>query len=184
VGCGSNELEVWHLCQTLERQGLVILSDSIAADRGLALIKRLQRGKLGHRVLLLVQPGHRAPIQGLRQPRPLGAPLAMVHVESFGSGTAIRALVALRAGRSYLDPRLRELLQVAEVCKLSPRETQTLLGLGRGLSNKAIAVELGIKPEIVRDHVSVLLRKMGARNRTDAVGKDLAMGLIPNSIAS
>ena len=178
VGCGINEEEVWQLCHSPERPGLVMLSDSIAADRGLALIKRLQRGKLGHRVLLLVQAPQHVPIQALIQFLHQGAPLAIVHVESFGTGVGIRALVALQASCSYLDPRLRESLQVAEVCQLTRRESQTLQGLARGQSNKAIAAELGIATETVRDHVSVLLRKLGANNRTDAVGKALAMGLI------
>jgi DNA-binding NarL/FixJ family response regulator len=178
VGCGISEAEVWQLCQTLEQPGLVILSESVAVDRGMALIQRLQRVQLGHRVLLLVQAPQHVPIQALIQFLHQGAPLAMVHVESFGTGVGIRALLALRAGRSYLDPRLRESLQVAEVCQLTRRESQTLQGLARGQSNKAIAADLGIKPETVRDHVSVLLRKLGASNRTDAVGKALAMGLI------
>ncbi len=54
VGCGTNEQEVWQLSTMLERQGLVILSDSIAADWGVALIRRLQQRRFGHRVLLLV----------------------------------------------------------------------------------------------------------------------------------
>jgi len=178
VGCGISEAEVWQLCQTLEQPGLVILSESVAVDRGMALIQRLQRVQLGHRVLLLVQAPQHVPIQALIQFLHQGAPLAMVHVESLGTGVGIRALLALRAGRSYLDPRLRESLQVAEVCQLTRRESQTLQGLARGQSNKAIAADLGIKPETVRDHVSVLLRKLGASNRTDAVGKALAMGLI------
>jgi hypothetical protein len=55
VGCAISEAEVWRLCQTLEQPGLVILSESVAVDRGLALIQRLQGERLGHRVLLLVQ---------------------------------------------------------------------------------------------------------------------------------
>ena len=55
VGCGTNEQEVWQLSTTLERQGLVILSDSIAADRGGALIRRLQQSRFGQRVRLLAQ---------------------------------------------------------------------------------------------------------------------------------
>ena len=183
VGCGSNELEVWQLCQTLEQPGLVILSESVAADRGLALIQRLQGEPLGHRVLLLVQADSPVPLQPLLQLRHQGAPLAIVHVESFGTGVAIRALVALRAGRSYQDPRLRKSLPLAMVCELTPRETQTLQALGRGLGNKAIAAELGIASETVRDHVSALLRKLGVGNRTEAVGKAMGMGLIQHLFA-
>jgi len=98
VGCAINEVEVWQLCQTLEQPGLVILSESVAVDRGMALIQRLQRERLGHRVLLLVQAPQHVPIQALIQFLHQGAPLAMVHVESFGTGVDIRALLALRAG--------------------------------------------------------------------------------------
>jgi len=178
VGCAISEAEVWQLCQTLEQPGLVILSDSVAVDRGLALIQRLQGERLGHRVLLLVQADGPVPLQPLLQLRHQGAPLAMVHVESFGSGVGIRALVALRAGRSYQDPRLRKSLPLAMLCELTPRESQTLQALGRGLGNKAIAAELGIASETVRDHVSALLRKLGVGNRTEAVGKAMGMGLI------
>ena len=55
VGCGTNEQEVWQLSTKLERQGLVILSDSIAADRGVALIRRLRQSRFGQRVRLLAQ---------------------------------------------------------------------------------------------------------------------------------
>ena len=104
--------------------------------------------------------------------------VAKVHVESFGSGTAIRALVALRAGRSYTDPRLREALELPKFCELTARESQPLQCLAMSQSNMVIAVEFGITAEPIRDHVSVLQRKLGARNRTQAVGKAEGMGLI------
>ena len=178
VGCGTNEQEVWQLSQTLERQGLVILSDSIAADRGIALIQRLQMGHLGHRVLLLVQAVQAGRIKLLLNRVHQGSPVAILHVESFGSGAVIRALLSLKAGRSYLDPQLREMLELGADCQLTRRETQALQGVARGLSNKLIAAELGIKPETARDHVSSLLSKLTAHNRTEALAKALEMGLI------
>ena len=178
VGCGTNEQEVWLLSTTLERQGLVVLSDSIAADRGLALIQRLQMGHLGHRVLLLVQAVQAGRIKLLLKRCHQGSPLAILHVESFGSGAVIRALLSLKAGRSYLDHQLREMLELGADCQLTRRETQALQGVARGLSNKLIAAELGIKPETARDHVSSLLSKLTAHNRTEALAKALEMGLI------
>ena len=178
VGCGTNEQEVWQLSTTLERQGLVVLSDSIAADRGIALIQRLQMGHLGHRVLLLVQAVQAGRIKLLLKRCHKASPLAILHVESFGSGAVIRALLSLKAGRSYLDPQLREMLELGADCQLTRRETQALQGVARGLSNKLIAAELGIKPETARDHVSSLLSKLTAHNRTEALAKALEMGLI------
>ena len=178
VGCGTNEQEVWQLSTTLERQGLVVLSDSIAADRGIALIQRLQMGHLVHRVLLLVQAVQAGRIKLLLKRCHKASPLAILHVESFGSGAVIRALLSLKAGRSYLDPQLREMLELGADCQLTRRETQALQGVARGLSNKLIAAELGIKPETARDHVSSLLSKLTAHNRTEALAKALEMGLI------
>ena len=103
-------------------------------------------------------------------------------MERFGSGVGIRSLLALRAGRSYVDPGLRHGLDSASGCQLTPRELQTLQGLTRGLTNKVIAAELGIAPETVCDHVSALLHKLEAKNRTQAVGKAMAPGLkIPDA---
>jgi len=178
VGCAISEAEVWQLCQTLEQPGLVILSESVAVDRGLALIHRLQGERLGHRVLLLVQDARVAHVQAMIQLLHQGSPLAMVHVESFGSGVGIRALLSLKACRSFCDPLLRKSKDLGTDCQLTTRETQTLRGLSRGLSNKLIAAELGVVPTTVRDYVSALLVKLGACNRTDAVGKALEMGLI------
>ncbi|MBM9468655.1 helix-turn-helix transcriptional regulator [Nakamurella leprariae] len=51
---------------------------------------------------------------------------------------------------------------------LSPRELQVLSMLGTGLSNVAIARRLRITTDTVEDHVAAVLRKLGARNRTEA----------------
>ena len=110
------------------------------------------------------------------------AALAVVLVESFGSGVGIRALLALRVGCSYVDPGLRQYLVSASGCRPTPRELQTLQGLARGLTNKAITGELGISPEKARDYVLGFHHKLEAKNRTQAVGKAMAPGLkIPDA---
>lgn len=50
---------------------------------------------------------------------------------------------------------------------LTPREQEVLLKLSRGLSNKIIAHELGISPATVQVHVSNIMQKVGALNRTE-----------------
>lgn len=61
--------------------------------------------------------------------------------------------------------------------KLSPRETQVLEGLCRGLANKEIARELGLQEPTVKLHVKTLCRKLDARNRTQAAMIAKAAGL-------
>ena len=52
---------------------------------------------------------------------------------------------------------------------LSPREQQILELLAAGDTDKVIAQKLGLSFWTVRTHVAALLRKLGARNRTEAV---------------
>ncbi|MCZ6831566.1 MAG: response regulator transcription factor [Gammaproteobacteria bacterium] len=52
---------------------------------------------------------------------------------------------------------------------LTPRQFAVLNLLGEGLSNKAIARDLGIREITVKAHVSAILRKLGVDNRLQAV---------------
>jgi PAS domain S-box-containing protein len=49
---------------------------------------------------------------------------------------------------------------------LTRRESEVLARVQRGVENKAIAFELGVSLQSVKEHVSVLLRKFGVANRT------------------
>ena len=51
--------------------------------------------------------------------------------------------------------------------------------LVNGCSNQQIAVVLTISRNTVRHHVSNILRKLGAANRTEAVGIALHAGFVP-----
>jgi DNA-binding NarL/FixJ family response regulator len=61
---------------------------------------------------------------------------------------------------------------------LTPREQGVLEHLARGLGNKQIAAQLGISERTVKFHVSAVLTKLGAANRTDAVARAAQAGLI------
>lgn len=52
---------------------------------------------------------------------------------------------------------------------LTPRQRTVLSLLERGLSNKAIAREMGIGEITVKAHVSAILRKLGVENRLQAI---------------
>jgi two-component system, NarL family, nitrate/nitrite response regulator NarL len=51
---------------------------------------------------------------------------------------------------------------------LSDREQVVAACLGRGMSNKMIARELGLSEPTIKVHVKAILRKMNVRNRTEA----------------
>ena len=61
---------------------------------------------------------------------------------------------------------------------LTPRETEVLALVAEGLSNKAIADELGISDQTVKFHISSIAGKLGATSRTDAVRLAVRRGLL------
>ncbi|HEU4565794.1 MAG TPA: response regulator transcription factor [Gemmatimonadaceae bacterium] len=61
---------------------------------------------------------------------------------------------------------------------LTPRERSVLELLARGKSNKEIAAAPSMRERTVKFHVSALLAKLGAGNRTEAVTRAVQSGLV------
>jgi LuxR family transcriptional regulator, maltose regulon positive regulatory protein len=64
------------------------------------------------------------------------------------------------------------------VAPLSARELEVLGLLADGRSNQAIAEELVITLDTVKRHVTHILDKLGAANRTQAVTRARELGLL------
>ncbi|MFF1724106.1 response regulator [Streptomyces sviceus] len=101
----------------------------------------------------------------------------------------IDAVRVVHGGAALLDPAMtRRLidrfadepgpLDAARLDLLTPRETDVLRQVARGLSNAEIAAVLGVSPPTVKDHVSVLLGKLGVRDRVQATIAAYETGLI------
>lgn len=57
----------------------------------------------------------------------------------------------------------------ARVRELTPQQFRVLQMLGAGLLNKQIGYELGVSEATIKAHMSAILRKLGATNRTQAI---------------
>ncbi len=75
-----------------------------------------------------------------------------------------------RSGAAALD-------RPAPLAALSERELDALRGLVRGGSNKAIAEQLGIAENTVKNHVRAVLEKLGVASRTEAALVAVRAGL-------
>jgi DNA-binding NarL/FixJ family response regulator len=61
---------------------------------------------------------------------------------------------------------------------LSAREMEVLTYVTKGLSNKEIALQLGISHQTVKNHVTAILRKLGVEDRTQATVYALRRGWV------
>ncbi|MFL6307575.1 MAG: response regulator [Candidatus Sulfotelmatobacter sp.] len=91
----------------------------------------------------------------------------------------IDAITTVHRDLRYL-PRtaLDRLAERTSVTDLTPRETEVLTCITQGRSNREIAEHLHISEKTVRIHVSAVLEKMGARDRTQATIFALQRGLV------
>jgi len=97
----------------------------------------------------------------------------------------VAALAALTQGLTAIDPRLTNLLGSAARGDYPPpsdpltaRENEVLQLLSRGLTNRAIAHELGITQHTVKFHVNAIMSKLHAQSRTEAVVRATQLGMI------
>lgn len=63
-------------------------------------------------------------------------------------------------------------------CGITPREAQVLGGMARGLTNGAIGRELYLTEQTIKTHARRLFRKLGVRDRAQAVAVAYVRGLI------
>jgi DNA-binding NarL/FixJ family response regulator len=61
--------------------------------------------------------------------------------------------------------------------RLTDRESEILALIAGGATNREIAQVLFLSPHTVKEHTSTLYRKLGARNRADAVRRAQRLGL-------
>ncbi len=105
---------------------------------------------------------------------------AMAYLSKATSGEElIQAILSVHRGIRYLprsaSDRLAERMPLVD---LTPREWEVLTCITRGLSNQDIADELRIAEKTVRVHVSSVLSKMGARDRTQAAVFAIQRGMV------
>ncbi|EAR19824.1 helix-turn-helix domain-containing protein [Synechococcus sp. W2B2] len=163
---------------------LLLCTDLLESGSGISLVRRA----------LAVQPELKALIL-LRRPIArtiLDAIEAGCHgicaVQSAGTGAVATALTAIDSDGQYLDPVISGVLHHSRLSSsggqqlplqdLTMREEDVLRGLCRGMTNLEIAEDLLVSIETVKSHVSSLLRKLPAKDRTAAVVTAFREGLV------
>lgn len=111
--------------------------------------------------------------------RALEAGAAGFFLKSTAGEPLLEAIRAIHAGVYRLP---REVAQRVERRRLMPdlsgREREVLALIVRGRSNKEIGVELGVAENTVKNHVKVILEKLGVADRTGAATTAIQRGIV------
>jgi DNA-binding NarL/FixJ family response regulator len=92
---------------------------------------------------------------------------------------ALKAIRAVHAGQRYIPAPVAAILaERLSRSELTARELDVLQEIAAGLSNKRIAERLGISEGTVKIHVTNILGKLGAADRTEAVTSAIRRGIV------
>lgn len=166
VAAEVHSLEQFHETVSLVQPDLIAVDLSILTDEYLRVIQELRVNQPN--LPLVGITGNPTPDELYESSR--------VGITSFlrldsSPQKIVRTLVAAVQGTSFVDEGLLEKLRdylhpELALERPSEREQDVLRLIGGGVSNKEIAAELHISIKTVEKHVSSLLRKSGASNRT------------------
>jgi len=170
AGDGKEAVEAW---RTL-RPSVTIMDLQLPGQSGVEAIKAIRREDPEARILVLTTFDGDADIQ-----RALEAGARGYLLKSVRRAILIEAVRAVNAGRRYLPPATAaRLVEAMESERLTPRELDVLKLLAEGQRNREIADALGLAEPTVKIHVNNLLRKLQAKDRTEAAVIALKRGLI------
>jgi two-component system NarL family response regulator len=89
------------------------------------------------------------------------------------------AIRSVSSGKDFLPPLLsRRLAERNAIVGLSNREVEVLHLVAKGKANKQIATELDLSSDTVKTHITHLMRKLGAADRTHAVTLAIEQGFL------
>jgi len=92
--------------------------------------------------------------------------------KDWGAADIARAVRMVALGMTVFQPQVD-----GGAAALTQREREVLDLIARGATNREIAAQLHLSPHTIHEHTSSLYRKLGARNRADAVQRAARLGL-------
>jgi DNA-binding NarL/FixJ family response regulator len=173
VAEAANGQEVIDLAR--EHKPHVILMDlrmpGLSGDQTIAAVCAENTG--ARVIVLTIHKGDEAAYQALR------AGARGYLIKDTPTKEIVAAIRDVHAGKQRIEPAIAE--QVAQrigKAGLSVREIDVLKLIAHGLSNKEVANELGVTEATAKKHMTSVLTKLGAKDRTHAVRIGLERGII------
>jgi DNA-binding NarL/FixJ family response regulator len=158
----------------LHRPDVTLMDLQMPGFNGIEAIINIQREFPNARVIVLTT--YTGDVQMLRA---LKAGARAYLLKGHVHRELLETIRAVHAGKKRIPPEVAaELADHAAEDELTPREIEVLRLIASGNANKLIANQLSISEETVKSHVTNILSKLGANDRTHAVTIGLRRGII------
>ena len=170
AGSGEEAIEKF----TKQRPDIVLLDLRLPGMSGVETLQEINRRFPGARIIILTMYEGDEDIH-----RAMNAGAKGYLAKGLAPETLLAAIRKVHAGGTYVPAPISNSLasRTSDTC-LSARETEVLELLAKGKSNKEIALRLGIRESTVKGHISVILTRLDANDRTQAVIAGLERGYI------
>jgi two-component system response regulator DesR len=146
------------------RPDVAVVDIEMPAQDGISAASELRQSLPSCRTLILTMYGRPGFVQRAMAGGVSGFVLKDAPAEALAA--AIRRCAS---GEDVVDPSLAARVLRAGPCPISPRERDLLAACAEGLSSGEIAERLWLSEGTVRNKVSEVLGKLGARHRAEAV---------------
>lgn len=147
-----------------QRADVAIIGADLPDVDGLTVAAMLHEARPGCWALILADPRRRGPIHGVMPACALG-----VLSKDMSPALLVHAVRNVAAGRPVTDPGLACAEARTTGNPLTPRERDALRLAAGGTPTAEIATRLGVTEGTVRNYLSRVIGKTGARNRLDAI---------------
>ena len=146
------------------RPDVAVVNIALLAGDGLATIARFTAEQPDCATLVLAGPDESALLN-----RALAGRVGGVVGTQAAPCELVRGIRRLVRGERVIDASLAVAMVAAPRSPLSPRELNVLSVAASGVPSTEVAAELHLSAGTVRNYISAILRKTGARNRLEAV---------------
>ena len=151
--------------KTLKLKPDIVIMDLVMPRKdGIAATEEIHSAAPGVKILILTTFGTSDDIA-----RALKAGATGAIMKSATNRELLSAIQTVAAGQEVVSAEVEGLMRNdPPIPELSPRQSEILESITRGLTNKEIAVQFDISLESVKSHVKVILEKLDVASRTEA----------------
>ena len=141
---------------------------------GVEATKRILDGDPTAKIVILTSFGGSVDLQQALAAGALGAQLKESRMDN-----VLKAVRAVSRGESAVDPEIQAAIDTEPpLLSLTPRQREILKAAALGKTTDQIATACGISASAVKQHITAIMRNLGAVSRSEAVAVALSRNLL------